>query len=262
MADFEKVFEDDDIDSIEQEIKTPLWKKLLKWVGIPLLGILLLIIIFVIGLVSGSAGSSESNAPKEVTSIQGQSSVLDSLETLKDSQNQALIEQINRAGESGSGSGNSSEKMTVSEQDKQLQVLLKERTENQKPIDAFLDQVMSIKNSADSKELDVTIKAIQPLMTKEAGASTAYDIAKGESASKSVGENGRKAGASNIYTVDSNDRTKTYLVITPFATDAGVSHQVSLVKVEGDLISNYRFIGMLESSKPEVFENALKDFSK
>lgn len=243
---------DDDVklDELSEQAKTPLWKIIAKWGGISLGVVLALIIAFIAGSISGKGSASD--APKQVTAIQSQAPILESLDSLRESRIESLNQQIRDA---------QIKNMDVGEQVKQQQGLLKGQAESQGAVDGFLDHLMSMKNEAGEAEQEVVAKAMRESMTQEAGATTVYTIIQGETPAKVLGENGRRASASSLYPVKVDSDSKTYLVITPFATDSGLYHQVAMVKVAGEKISDFRFVGLLESTNVDAYEKALQDFT-
>ena len=144
-----------------------------------------------------------------------------------------------------------------SEQAKYTLTILSNQTADEPTVDAFLDQVMSLKNSASENELNLVRDAIVKMMTPESGITAAYDILKGPSASKQLGKSGKRGGASTLLLFNDKDSIRTYVVLTPFATEDKVTHQISVVRLKSNQIVSYSYVGLVDSVKPSTLEDAL-----
>ena len=203
------------------------------------------------GIVVGvqTAPKNESSV-KTVQGVKSQNSVLDNLDSIKDSQVKAMTAKVKSLQQEVMKNGNS-------DQAKYELTILSSQTEDAPKVDAFLDQVMSVKNSASENELNLTRDEIVKLMTPESGVTAAYDILKGPSAAKQLGKSGKRGGTSTLMLFSDKDSVKTYIVLTPFATEDQVTHQISVIKVKQSQIVSYTYVGLIDSAKPSTLEEAL-----
>ena len=203
------------------------------------------------GIVVGVSTAPKSDSSvKTVQGVKSQNSVLDNLDSVKDSQVKAMTAKVESLKQQVMKNGDS-------EQAKYTLTILSNQTADEPTVDAFLDQVMSLKNSASENELNLVRDAIVKMMTPESGITAAYDILKGPSASKQLGKSGKRGGASTLLLFNDKDSIRTYVVLTPFATEDKVTHQISVVRLKSNQIVSYSYVGLVDSVKPSTLEEAL-----
>lgn len=256
-------FDDDDVQTLEaeeelgSEKKSGLSGKKIAIIGGSAAGVLVLVAsAFFTGLIVGGSDS-DSSSPSQVTSIRSSNSVLNQLESLKDSQIDTLNDQLSRVLADGSLSQSGG---VTGENDKELAAYMGTIKDDQKVIDSFLSNVMALKPTATDKDIQVVVNAISSDVAGTVGASGTYNMVSGDSAAKMIGAEGRKGSDSMFYLADINNSTRTYVVVTPFVTEDKVTNQVSVMTISQQKISNYKFIGLLESENPDDFAKTVAEF--
>lgn len=217
-------------------------------------GLLLCGVAFIAGiLIGGSGDSSGSSTP--ATSIRSTNSVLNQLESLKDSQIETLNDQLGRISVDQSKSNPDN----LSGSNQNLVNYLAETKKDQAVIDGFLTDLMSLKPSASDNDVQIVVKAVQDKVDARLGASAIYELVNGNSAAKTLGAEGRKGSDSMFYLADINADTKTYVVVTPFVTNDKVTNQISIISIAQDRVAAYKFVGLIESESPDDFARSIAD---
>lgn len=220
--------------------------------------ILVCVVLFVV--LSGGKSAKDDTDVQEATSVQGQSSVLDNLESLKDSQIAALNDKIKTI-----ESANSKNASTLEQGYAAITAQTAADTAN---IETVLEKFYAIENESDDAAVNVIREDIAKYMTDAAGSTVAYDLVSGATPAKMLAQNGRKSSASTIMQLASGKNFAVYLAISPFTTDQGTTHAVSLATVAGNPssgdaakgrpLSNIEFIGVMTDADVGLFEKALE----
>lgn len=243
--DFSDDFGDDELEALSTQ-KAPLADRLLKYGGIGAGCLVVGLGVFFAGYGSGS--SANTSTANQVVGVQSQAPLLESLDSLRESRIESLIEQINqsRAKEGGADVG-------------QLKQLLASQAENQEVIDELLGRVMEIGPGADQATLDVAADSLLSIASPTDGDKVASSVVAQPRISDQLGTAGKRASASSLSLLSVSNGGPVYLAATPFATETGIYHQVSLVKVVGQKVVDYRYVGYFESEPDGLLEQAVSE---
>ena len=254
VEDFDDFFNDDEAfptvrpdkkaDESDDTVKTPKWKRVLAYGGT---GFGALVVGIVIGAVV-FMNQPVQNAPQPVQNVKAQVSILDDIETVKDSQIATLERQLAAITEKDNLSSKQVDFAAISLANADIQTVL----------DPFFDRLLGVDPYAKEDALEVARKDLSQYMTDSASTTILYDILTGESPAKQLGEAGKKAGGVQVTIAGiTKDQQKVYLVAIPFATEKKVQTVEYLVRLSEHKIEDVRYAGIVSSSSTATLHDGL-----
>lgn len=246
---------DDDDEGFGRE-EGSLLRTALVWGGVVLGVLVVLGVIFVVGLLAGKSAADP--GPTEVQSIKSENSVLDSLDTLKDSQVSALSDQYAQMQEK-SDTGELSAK-------ERANLVPKSAINN---LDPFVGTFYEMSADADKTESARVAQELNSHTSQGAGgsketpgASAAADslgqrVVAGDSPSKQLGAKGRKAAKPTLFPMDvASDGSTVVAGVVPFATNTRTVETLFVAKVSATgQISDFQYVGTVDG-KVSTFDDA------
>lgn len=237
----------EDMDEFQEE--GGIWRKVLVYGGSALGVLVILAVIFVMGIFLGRSLSDTGPAP--VDSIKSQNEVLESLDTLKDSQVKALNEQFSELSDkSNSGDFNNDDKQLTAPKGAA------------KALDPFIDSFYSMPYNADSATKDQVADELDsqtdPMVaggsSGSSGASPSQGaeslgqrVVAGDSPSKQLEAEGKKAGGPTLFVTDRADDDNYVLAgVVPFATNDSAHSTLFVAKVSNGDVLDFQFVGIVE----------------
>lgn len=218
-------------------------RRLLVWGGIAVGTLVALAVIFTVGLLVGR--TSADPGPATVDSIKSENSVLDNVESLKDSQVIALSEQYSDLAEK-------MDKDELSAKDR-ASIIPKAAIKNLDPfIGAFYDMPgdadettrAQVVQELDEKSSQGSAGAVAESATKDSN-SLGQRTVDGDSPSKQLGAEGKKAGEPTMFLMDqASDGSQVVAGLVPFATNSRSVETVFVAKItESGQISDFQYVG-------------------
>lgn len=226
-------------DEIKEEFVTPK-KTSPRWVVYvtAAAGAVLFVVALVLGVLIGGSSSSDREA-ETVDSIRAQNSILDSVETLKDSQIKALNKLVADARISG---------RKASEYDLALLGMFGRQSEMQAVVDPVIDSVMSVAGNPDALTLleeqlgeNVYSSVTDPVERGQAAAASAQgfrDVSR-------LTAGTRRAAPSTVYMASRDNSVETYLVTTPIVGEHSTGLLVTRVTADTSSLNSLSSIELV-----------------
>lgn len=258
---------DDKPEELNDTAETQPKKSKLRKVVTVVVAFILLIASFIGGIMIGGSYAPAKPEIQKVKAIESKSSVIENLESLKDSQIKNLSDKLKSIKvaapqDQQAGSAPNADLLKAAQVD-MLKLILKGQNEQYQIVDEFLELVMAMKKDASKDEIEASRKLIAEKMTAASQVTKSHDIVNGASAAKMLGQNGRKASSSTMWIDWADEKARVYVAITPFMTAKEVlTHQISVIKVVDGKIDDYKFVGIMNSSEPGSLESALSSIGR
>lgn len=238
------------------------WKPIIIRTAIAFFVITTLIVTYIVGSISGSKNA-DTSQPTQVEAIKSQNKVLDSLESLKDSQIRSMTKDVNDL--QVSGGSNSSSDDSGKPRDP-MEDNTKMIADSSKLINKYIETFYGLGYNPNPNDVNSTVTALSQLQGSLGGSGSgatsksARAVVDGASPAKDVKATGKKAGPATIVLVGSNGGAKVFVVFAPFATEHSLTQTVSVVKADGQSVQDYRYIGSVSGTDPGRLDQAIADF--
>lgn len=226
------------------------WKPWIIRGGVTIVIIIALVITYIVGSVSG-ASKADTTRPRQVEDIKSQNKVLNSLESLKDSQVRSLTKDVNEY-TTGSGSGSTSTKEAI-----------QAAADSADPVNSFIEKFYALGYNASPDEVNATASDLSGNLAADAASSVdkpdeslGQQVVQGSSPAKDVKATGKKAARSELFLAGDDGEAKVFVVLTPFATETDLYQTVSVVKTSAQKVSGYVYGGTIQGN-PKAIDDAL-----
>lgn len=224
------------------------WKPWIIRGGVTIVIIIALMITYIVGSISG-ASKADPTRPRQIEDIKSQNKVLDSLESLKDSQVRSLTKDVNEyTSESGSPSTKEATQAAA---------------DSAEPVNSFIEKFYALGYNASPDEVNATASDLSGNLAADAASSAdkpdeslGQQVVQGNSPAKDVKATGKKAARSELFLAGDDGESKVFVVLTPFATETDLYQTVSVVKTSGQKVSGYVYGGIIQGD-PKVVDDAL-----
>lgn len=196
----------------------------------------------------GSA-TPEDPGPTNVDAVDGSYSMLDDIESMKDSQLNVLRKQLADVSEGDS-------RVTAEE----LHAIKQMNTDVTNALDPMFDKVARIDRTANSAELSAVQNQIAPYFTDSASTSVLYNFLSGGSPARDIDQQTRKFGTTLMFWAGTENKgeRRTYLAVVPVATERGLYKGVYTVTVDkSNRVDDIAYNGVLSDGKNTPVERAL-----